>query len=131
MIEYWKAGVELGENEQYHEAIRKFLDMPEPGARIYFNVANMYLRLGKLIEAEEVISTTVIHDNSLYPLFVVFFLDALYLYAIVCFVFLLPEPSYLCQEGSTFSYWIFSTRLSKSSQQEVSLAYECITSYLS
>lgn len=54
MIEYWKAGVELGEKEQYQEAIRKFLDMPEPGARIHFNIANMYLRLGKLVEAEEV-----------------------------------------------------------------------------
>ena len=54
MIELWKDGVELGEKEQYEEAIRKFLDMPEPGARIYFNIANMYLRLGKLSEAEEV-----------------------------------------------------------------------------
>ena len=54
MIEFWKEGVELGEKEQFDDAIKKFLDMPEPGSRIYFNIANMYLRLGKLSEAEEV-----------------------------------------------------------------------------
>ncbi len=54
MIEFWKEGVELGEKDRYEEAIRKFLDMPEPGSRIYFNIASMYLRLGKLEDAKEV-----------------------------------------------------------------------------
>ena len=63
MIEFWKDGVELGENERYEEAIRKFMDMPEPGSRIYFNIANMYLRLGKLAEAEEVIREALCLDR--------------------------------------------------------------------
>ena len=54
MIEFWKEGVELGEKDRYEDAIKKFLDMPEPGARIYFNIASMYLRLGKLEEANKV-----------------------------------------------------------------------------
>ena len=63
MIESWKEGVELGQNDRYEDAIRKFLDMPEPGARIYFNVASMYLRLGKLSDAEEVnIITIPLHN---------------------------------------------------------------------
>lgn len=54
MIEIWKEGVEKAEKNQHNAAIETFLDMPEPGARIYFNVASLYLRLGNLNAAEEV-----------------------------------------------------------------------------
>ncbi len=53
-IELWKTGAEKADAGQYQEAIDAFLEMPEPGARIYFNVASMYLRLGRLDEAERV-----------------------------------------------------------------------------
>ena len=53
-IEMWKIGVEKAEAGQYQEAIEAFLGMPEPGARIYFNVSSMYLRMGRLDEAERV-----------------------------------------------------------------------------
>lgn len=51
-VEQWQEGSKLGEEGRYQEAIRVFLDMQEPGARIYFNAASMYLRLGNLDEAE-------------------------------------------------------------------------------
>ena len=54
MIEHWKTGVEMASRNQYTAAIESFLGMQEPGARIYFNVASMYLRLGNLPDAEEV-----------------------------------------------------------------------------
>lgn len=53
-IELWKSGAEKAEAGRYQEAIETFLDMPEPGARIYFNVSSMYLRMGRLDEAEAV-----------------------------------------------------------------------------
>lgn len=54
MIAHWKEGVEKASKNQYTAAIEAFLGMQEPGARIYFNVASMYLRLGNLPSAEEV-----------------------------------------------------------------------------
>ena len=54
MIEHWKTGVEMASRNQYTAAIEAFLSMQEPGARIYFNAASMYLRLGNLPDAEEV-----------------------------------------------------------------------------
>ena len=54
MIELWKAGVEQGEKGNFEAAIKEFLGISEPGARIYFNISNMYLRIGKLVEAEQV-----------------------------------------------------------------------------
>lgn len=54
MIEFWKDGVEKAERNQFTAAIEAFLSMQEPGARIYFNVASMQLRLGNLAAAEDV-----------------------------------------------------------------------------
>ena len=42
------------EQGKWAEAIEAFLTMPEPGSRIYFNIASMYLRLGDLAAAEDV-----------------------------------------------------------------------------
>lgn len=53
-IEQWHAGVEKAEAGHYEEAIDCFTEMPEPGARIYFNIASMFLRLGNLEDAERV-----------------------------------------------------------------------------
>ena len=53
-IEFWKKGVDEAEKGRHSEAIKSFMDMPEPGSRIYFNVANMYVSLGSIEEAEEV-----------------------------------------------------------------------------
>ena len=53
-IEQWQAGVEKAEAGHYEEAIDCFTEMPEPGARIYFNIASMFLRLGNLADAERV-----------------------------------------------------------------------------
>ena len=53
-IEQWQAGVEKAEAGHYEEAIDCFTEMPEPGARIYFNIASMFLRLGNLEDAERV-----------------------------------------------------------------------------
>ncbi len=53
-IELWKSGAEKAGAGQYSEAVDAFLEMPEPGSRIYFNVSSMYLRMGRLHEAEKV-----------------------------------------------------------------------------
>ena len=56
-IEQWAAGIDLAESGQYEEAIDRWTSMPEPGARIYFNVASMFLKLGDLENAERVFYT--------------------------------------------------------------------------
>lgn len=53
-IEFWRGGVLKAEQGKWTEAIETFLMMPEPGSRIYFNIASMYLRLGDLAAAEDV-----------------------------------------------------------------------------
>ena len=53
-IEFWKSGIVKAEQGKWTEAIEAFLTMPEPGSRIYFNIASMYLRLGDLAAAEDV-----------------------------------------------------------------------------
>lgn len=57
MIEFWKKGADEAQQGRHSEAIKSFLDMPEPGARIYFNIANMYVCLGNIEEAEKVRKT--------------------------------------------------------------------------
>lgn len=53
-VEQWQEGSKLGEEGRYQEAIDMFFSMQEPGARIFFNAASMYLRLGNLDEAGKV-----------------------------------------------------------------------------
>jgi len=53
-IEQWQSGVEKAEMGRYEEAVDCFTEMSEPGARIYFNIASMFLRLGNLEDAERV-----------------------------------------------------------------------------
>lgn len=53
-IELWKEGVEKAGKGLHREAVDIFLSIPEPGARIYFNVANMCLSLNNVVESEKV-----------------------------------------------------------------------------
>ena len=53
-IELWKDGVEKAEKGLHREAVDVFLSIPEPGARIYFNVANMCLSLNSIVESAKV-----------------------------------------------------------------------------
>lgn len=66
-IELWKNGVKKAEDNQPADAIKLFLDISEPGARIYFNVANMYISLGNSIEAEKVRLTISNTPSFLHP----------------------------------------------------------------
>ena len=54
LIEGWKNGSELAEAGRYREAIDAFSDIQEPGAKIHYNTAAVYLRLGNLKKAEKV-----------------------------------------------------------------------------
>ena len=54
VIEIWKDGAELAVAGKYREAVDCFMEMPEPGSRIYFNIASMFFRLGNLEDAERV-----------------------------------------------------------------------------
>uniref|UniRef100_A0A1X7TTC9 Uncharacterized protein n=1 Tax=Amphimedon queenslandica TaxID=400682 RepID=A0A1X7TTC9_AMPQE len=65
MIEFWKKGVDEAQQGRHSEAIKSFLDMPEPGARIYFNIANMYVCLGNIEEAEKSLNVCVKKDPNL------------------------------------------------------------------
>ena len=62
------------EQGKWAEAIETFLTMPEPGSRIYFNIASMYLRLGDLAAAEDVsfelwVLVLAIHKDNEHPCF--------------------------------------------------------------
>ena len=50
----WQAGVECALAEKFEDAVDKFTEIPEPSARIFFNVASAFLRLGNLEDAERV-----------------------------------------------------------------------------
>lgn len=53
-IEQWNAGILHAEAGQYEEAVDRWTEMPEPGAKIYYNIASMFLKLGNLPDAERV-----------------------------------------------------------------------------
>ncbi len=53
-IEHWTGGIAHAEAGQYAEAIDRWTEMSEPGAKIYFNMASMFLKLGDLQNAERV-----------------------------------------------------------------------------
>ena len=50
----WQTGVENAEAGRFEEAIDSFTEIPEPSARIYFNIASAFLRQGNLEDAERV-----------------------------------------------------------------------------
>jgi hypothetical protein len=53
-IEQWSEGVDLALGGKAREAIAVWTAMQEPGARIYFNIASMYMLLGSIDNAEKV-----------------------------------------------------------------------------
>lgn len=65
LIEGWKNGSELAEAERYQEAIDAFLDIQDPGSKIHYNAAAVYLRLGNLKKAEKVIYGIMRSVNAL------------------------------------------------------------------
>lgn len=50
----WQKGVDRAAEDKYDEAIACFTEIAEPGARIFFNIASMYLKLGDLKNAKKV-----------------------------------------------------------------------------
>lgn len=50
----WQAGVENAVAGKFDEAVDSFTEIPEPSARIYFNISSAFLRLGNLEDAERV-----------------------------------------------------------------------------
>lgn len=50
----WQAGVENAVAGKFEEAVDSFTEIPEPSARIYFNISSAFLRLGNLEDAERV-----------------------------------------------------------------------------
>ena len=53
-IEQWSQGVDKALEGRFEEAIDVWSSMQEPGAKIHFNIASMYLLLGRLDNAERV-----------------------------------------------------------------------------
>ena len=53
-VELWQAGVEKAGAGKFEEAVDNFTEIPEPSARIYFNISSAFLRLGNLEDAERV-----------------------------------------------------------------------------
>ncbi len=62
-IESWTAGIAHAEAGRYSEAIDKWNEMPEPGAKIYFNIASMFLKLGDVKNAEKVSVLLYMHSK--------------------------------------------------------------------
>lgn len=50
----WQSGVENATAGKFEDAVDNFTEIPEPSARIYFNIASAFLRLGNLEDAERV-----------------------------------------------------------------------------
>ena len=50
----WNNGAEKAVKGRHEEAIDIWTEMPEPGARIYFSIASMFIKLGNLEDAERV-----------------------------------------------------------------------------
>lgn len=87
---------------KFDEAIDIWTSMQEPGARIYFNIASMYILLGSLDSAEKV--------GQRY-----------------CHWFLIlgqwysgAELGFVYSEGQSFSFGILSKRLHSPSEETVS-----------
>ena len=53
-VELWQAGVENAVAGKFEDAVDNFTEIPEPSARIYFNIASAFLRTGNLEDAERV-----------------------------------------------------------------------------
>lgn len=58
----WQKGVDKAAEGKYDEAIACFAEMAEPGARIFFNIASMYLKLGDLRSAKKNLDKCVEKD---------------------------------------------------------------------
>lgn len=56
---YWAEAVERAENKDNAGAIEKFSCITEPWARIYYNMAAIYLRLKNIGKAETVRNTSL------------------------------------------------------------------------
>ena len=54
IVVLWQSGVEHAAAGKYEEAVDNFTEIPEPSARIYFNIASAFLKLGNLGDAERV-----------------------------------------------------------------------------
>jgi hypothetical protein len=50
----WQSGVENALAGKFEDAVDNFTEIPEPSARIFFNIASAFLRLGNLEDAERV-----------------------------------------------------------------------------
>lgn len=50
----WQNGVEHAEAGRFGDAIDNFTEIPEPSARIFFNISSAFLRQGNLEDAERV-----------------------------------------------------------------------------
>ena len=50
----WNSGVEAALAGNFDQAISEWISMPEPGAKIYYNIACMRLKQGQLDQAIKV-----------------------------------------------------------------------------
>ncbi|CAI8022822.1 Neutrophil cytosol factor 2 [Geodia barretti] len=62
MVVLWQAGVENAEAGRFEEAVDNFTEIPEPSARIFFNIASAFLRQGNLEDAERNLDLCVKRD---------------------------------------------------------------------
>ena len=53
-VELWQSGVANAAVGKFEDAVDSFTEIPEPSARIYFNISSAFLRLGDLENAERV-----------------------------------------------------------------------------
>jgi neutrophil factor 2 len=58
----WQSGVENALAGKFEDAVDNFTEIPEPSARIFFNIASAFLRLGNLEDAERNLDLCVQRD---------------------------------------------------------------------
>ena len=61
-IIYWNNGVEAAIAGNLEQAITEWMSMPEPGAKIYYNIASMRLKQGQLDQALKVWVNFILGD---------------------------------------------------------------------
>lgn len=63
-IEAWNAGIAHAMAGQYSDAVDRWTEMSEPGAKIYYNIASMFIKLGNLDEAQSVSQINVVCGSA-------------------------------------------------------------------
>ena len=65
-LESWNEAITACDDKNYEECLQKFLDVPDPSAKIMFNIGNVQIVLGEhaqAIQVSDVCGTVMLNDS--------------------------------------------------------------------